>query len=104
MHKRRCSNTRRSPALNFGSSWSASSGAHPAYEVAPEKKEKLLSQMHVVVERWRSFMPKSRFYSQDFQRPASVVGRTAASNGISSASVEWHPSAPAWRSNEGRPH
>ena len=44
--------------------------ADPAYEIPPEKKRKLLSQIHVLVERWRPFMAETAPLFADFQRPA----------------------------------
>jgi len=46
--------------------------ADPAYEIPPEKKRKLLSQIHVLVERWRPFMAEIAPLFADFQRPASA--------------------------------
>jgi hypothetical protein len=46
--------------------------ADPAYEIPPEKKRKLLSQIHVLVERWRPFMAEIAPLFADFQRPPSV--------------------------------
>jgi len=43
--------------------------ADPAYEIPPEKKRKLLSQIHVLVERWRPFMAEIAPLFADFQRP-----------------------------------
>lgn len=48
--------------------------ADPAYEIPPEKKRKLLSQIHVLVERWRPFMAEIAPLFADFQRPPSVEG------------------------------
>lgn len=48
--------------------------ADPAYEIPPEKKRKLLSQVHVLVERWRPFMAEIAPLFADFQRPASAAG------------------------------
>jgi len=48
--------------------------ADPAYEIPPEKKRKLLSQIHVLVERWRPFMTEIAPLFADFQRPPSVEG------------------------------
>jgi hypothetical protein len=48
--------------------------ADPAYEIPPEKKRKLLSQIHVLVERWRPFMAEIAPLFADFQRPASTAG------------------------------
>jgi hypothetical protein len=48
--------------------------ADPAYEIPPEKKRKLLSQIHVLVERWRPFMAEIAPLFADFQRPASAAG------------------------------
>ena len=49
--------------------------ADPAYEIPPEKKRKLLSQIHVLVERWRPFMAEIAPLFADFQRPASADGQ-----------------------------
>src|SRR5262249_51277254 len=46
----------------------------PAYEIPPEKKRKLLSQIHVLVERWRPFMAEIAPLFADFQRPPSIEG------------------------------
>jgi hypothetical protein len=46
--------------------------ADPTNEIAPEKKRKLLSQIHVLVERWRPFMAEIAPLFADFQRPASA--------------------------------
>jgi hypothetical protein len=46
--------------------------ADPAYDIPPEKKRKLLSQIHVLVERWRPFMAEIAPLFADFQRPPSV--------------------------------
>jgi hypothetical protein len=48
--------------------------ADPAYEIPPEKKRKLLSQIHVLVERWRPFMAEIAPLFADFQRTPSVEG------------------------------
>jgi hypothetical protein len=48
--------------------------ADSAYEIPPEKKRKLLSQIHVIVERWRPFMAEIAPLFADFQRPASAAG------------------------------
>ena len=48
--------------------------ADPVYEIPPEKKRKLLSQIHVLVERWRPFMAEITPLFADFQRPASAGG------------------------------
>src|SRR5262245_8333973 len=48
--------------------------AEPAYEIPPEKKRKLLSQIHVLVERWRPFMAEIAPLFADFQRPAAAAG------------------------------
>jgi hypothetical protein len=48
--------------------------ADPAYEIPPEKKRKLLLQIHVLVERWRPFMAEIAPLFADFQRPASGDG------------------------------
>jgi hypothetical protein len=47
--------------------------ADPAYEIPPEKKRKLLSHIHVLVERWRPFMEIAPLFA-DFQRTLSVEG------------------------------
>src|SRR5215510_8379456 len=43
----------------------------PAHDMPPEKKQKLLSQIHVLVERWRPFVAEVAPLFADFQRPAS---------------------------------
>jgi hypothetical protein len=43
----------------------------PAHDMPPEKKRKLLSQIHVLVERWRPFIAEIAPLFADFQRPAS---------------------------------
>src|SRR5262245_30992510 len=43
--------------------------ADPAHELPPEKKKKLLSQIHVLVERWRPFVAEVAPLFADFQRP-----------------------------------
>jgi hypothetical protein len=48
--------------------------ADPAHDIPPEKKRKLLSQIHVLVERWRPFMAEIAPLFADFQRPPSVEG------------------------------
>jgi hypothetical protein len=48
--------------------------ADPALDIPPEKKRKLLSQIHVLVERWRPFMAEIAPLFADFQRPASAAG------------------------------
>jgi hypothetical protein len=48
--------------------------ADPAYELPPEKKRKLLSQIHVLVERWRPFVAEVAPLFADLQRPPSVEG------------------------------
>jgi hypothetical protein len=48
--------------------------ADPAYDIPPEKKRKLLLQIHVLVERWRPFMAEIAPLFADFQRPPSVEG------------------------------
>jgi len=47
--------------------------ADPAHDIPPEKKRKLLSQIHVLVERWRPFMVEIAPLFADFQRPASAA-------------------------------
>src|SRR5215831_2187961 len=46
----------------------------PAHDMPPEKKRKLLSQIHVLVERWRPFVAEIAPLFADFQRPASAAG------------------------------
>src|SRR5262249_53448118 len=46
----------------------------PAHDMPPEKKRKLLSQIHVLVERWRPFVAEVAPLFADFQRPPSVEG------------------------------
>jgi hypothetical protein len=48
--------------------------ADPAYEIPPEKKRKLLSQIHVIVERWRPFMAEVAPLFADFQKSAPSAG------------------------------
>ena len=48
--------------------------ADPAHDIPPEKKRKLLSQIHVLVERWRPFVAEVAPLFADFQRPASHDG------------------------------
>jgi len=48
--------------------------ADPAHDIPPEQKRKLLSQIHVLVERWRPFMAEIAPLFADFQRPGSAVG------------------------------
>jgi len=48
--------------------------AEPAHDIPPEKKRKLLSQIHVLVERWRPFMAEIAPLFADFQGPPSVEG------------------------------
>jgi hypothetical protein len=48
--------------------------ADPAYEIPPEKKRKLLSQIHVLVERWRPFVAEVAPLFADLQKPPSVEG------------------------------
>jgi hypothetical protein len=44
--------------------------ADPAHDMPQEKKRKLLSQIHVLVERWRPFMAEIAPLFADFQKPA----------------------------------
>jgi hypothetical protein len=46
--------------------------ADPAHDIPPEKKRKLLSQIQVLVERWRPFMAEIAPLFADFQRTPSV--------------------------------
>ena len=46
--------------------------ADPAYEIPPEKKRKLLSQIHVLVERWRPFVAEVAPLFAEFQRTPSA--------------------------------
>ena len=48
--------------------------ADPAHDIPPEKKRKLLSQIQVLVERWRPFMAEIAPLFADFQRTPSVEG------------------------------
>jgi hypothetical protein len=48
--------------------------ADPAYEIPQEKKRKLLSQIHVIVERWRPFMAEFAPLFADFQKSAPSAG------------------------------
>src|SRR5215813_10376800 len=48
--------------------------ADPAHDIPPEKKRKLLSQIQVLVERWRPFMAEVAPLFADFQRSPSVEG------------------------------
>jgi hypothetical protein len=52
--------------------------ADPAHDIPPEKKRKLLSQIQVLVERWRPFMAEIAPLFADFQRPPSVEGPQGA--------------------------
>jgi hypothetical protein len=47
--------------------------ADPSHELPPEKKQKLLSEIHVLVERWRPFMTEIAPLFSDFQKPASAA-------------------------------
>jgi hypothetical protein len=47
--------------------------ADPSHELPLEKKQKLLSEIHVVVERWRPFMTEIAPLFSDFQKPASAA-------------------------------
>jgi hypothetical protein len=47
--------------------------ADPARDLPAERKRKLLSQIHVVVERWRPFMAEIAPLFADFQKPAPSV-------------------------------
>jgi len=46
----------------------------PAHDMPPEKKRKLLSQIHVLVERWRPFVAEIAPLFADFQKPAPAAG------------------------------
>ena len=46
----------------------------PAHDMPPEKKQKLLSQIHVLVERWRPFVAEIAPLFADFQKPAPAAG------------------------------
>jgi len=46
----------------------------PAHDMPPEKKQKLLSQIHVLVERWRPFVAEIAALFADFQKPAPAAG------------------------------
>jgi hypothetical protein len=46
----------------------------PAHDMPPEKKRKLLSQIHVLVERWRPFVAEMAPLFADFQKPAPAAG------------------------------
>jgi hypothetical protein len=48
--------------------------ADPAHDMAPEKKQKLLSQIHVLVERWRPFVTEVAPLFADFQKPTPSTG------------------------------
>jgi hypothetical protein len=48
--------------------------ADPAHDIPPEKKRKLLSQIHVLVERWRPFMAEIAPLFGDFQRAPWAEG------------------------------
>src|SRR5262245_7157016 len=48
--------------------------ADPAHDIPPEKKRKLLSQIHVLVERWRPFVAEVAPLFADFQRAPSAEG------------------------------
>jgi hypothetical protein len=46
----------------------------PAHDMPPEKKRKLLSQIHVLVERWRPFVAEVAPLFADLQRAPSAEG------------------------------
>jgi hypothetical protein len=46
----------------------------PAHDMPPEKKRKLLSQIHILVERWRPFVAEVAPLFADFQRASSAEG------------------------------
>jgi hypothetical protein len=46
----------------------------PAHDMPPEKKRKLLSQIHILVERWRPFVAEIAPLFADFERPPSGEG------------------------------
>jgi hypothetical protein len=46
----------------------------PAHDMPPEKKQKLLSQIHILVERWRPFVAEVAPLFADFQKPAPSAG------------------------------
>jgi len=46
----------------------------PAHDMPPEKKRKLLSQIHILVERWRPFVAEVAPLFADFQKPAPSAG------------------------------
>jgi len=46
----------------------------PAHDMPPEKKRKLLSQIHVLVERWRPFVAEVAPLFADLQKPQSAEG------------------------------
>ena len=48
-------------------------GTDPAHEIPPEKKKKLLSQIHVLVERWRPFVAEIAPLFADFHSPGSAA-------------------------------
>jgi hypothetical protein len=48
--------------------------ADPAHDIPPEKKRKLLSQIHVLVERWRPLVAEVAPLFADFQRAPPVEG------------------------------
>ncbi len=47
--------------------------AEPDGDLPAEKKQKLLSEIHVLVERWRPFMAEIAPLFADFQKPASAA-------------------------------
>jgi hypothetical protein len=46
----------------------------PAHDMPPEKKRKLLSQIHILVERWRPFVAEVAPLFADFQKASSAEG------------------------------
>jgi hypothetical protein len=48
--------------------------ADPAHDMSPEKQRKLLSQIHILVERWRPFVAEVAPLFAEFQKPAPSAG------------------------------
>ena len=60
--------------------------AEPDQDLPPEKKQKLLSDIHVLVERWRPFIAEIAPLFADFQKPASAAASPMRSEAPSTAS------------------
>jgi len=58
----------------------------PDQDLPAEKKQKLLSEIHVLVERWRPFMAELAPLFADFQKPASAGASPMHSDAPSAAS------------------